>query len=320
MEERKLLFKVRTGSHLYGLSTPTSDLDYMSVIMPLPRDILGLQPLEEIDNSTKKSNENRRNTAEDIDDKMFTLPRFLHLILNANPEKTEVLFAESKNIEFITPEIQFLFDNRSKLVSRRVLKSFSGFAHSQKSKLMVKKERFTSLTETVDYLEKHFDKSRLVTTANDLTEEESLTLNSMLKHYKGDKNNCESFHKGLSLKMIYEKLVSERDNYGWRVRTESFNILGYDCKFGYHLIRLLDECRQLLETGKIIYPFTGEVYDDIMSIRQGKVSYNELMKMYKKYEQKIEPFENSTMLPKYPDFNFVNDWMIDTLLNDFKNY
>ena len=315
-EERKLLFKVRTGSHLYGLSTPTSDLDYMSVIMPLPHDVLGLQPLEEIDNSTKKSNENRRNTAEDIDDKMFTLPRFLHLILNANPEKIEVLFAEPKNIEFISPEVQFLLDNRSKLVSRRVLKSFSGFAHSQKSKLMVKKERFTSLTETVDYLEKHFDKSRFVTSSNDLSEEEASALNSMLKHYKGDKNNCESFHKGLSPKMIYEKLVSERDNYGWRVRTESFNKVSYDCKFAYHLIRLLDECRQLIETGEIVYPFSGKVYDDIMAIRNAQVSYDDLMKMYQEYESRIH--EEKNVLPDKPDFTFINDWLVETILKDFR--
>ena len=320
MEDRKIVFKCRSGSHLYGLNTPQSDVDFMSVIMPLPKDLLGLQQLEEIDNSTKSSSENRRNTADDIDDHQYTLLRYVHLIMHANPEKTESLFAEPKNIELIEPEVQFLIKNRDKLISKRVLHSFSGFAYSQKSKLIVKKERFGSLCETVDFMEKNFSVDRLTTNSNDLTEEEAVVLNKMLKHYKGSKNNCESFHKGLSPKMIHEKLVSERDNYGWRVKTDSFSSLGYDVKFAYHLIRLLDECRQLLETGEINYPFEGKTYEDIMSIRNAQVSYEQLMKMYEEYEAKIEPLKEKNCLRDKPDFNFINDWLVETILKHFKTF
>jgi len=316
--ERKLLYRVKTGSQLYGLQTPTSDTDYNSVIMPLPRDVLGLQVLEEIDMSTKNSSENRRNTQDDIDDKLFTLPRFVHLVLHGNPEKTEMLFAEPKNIEFITPEMQFLIDNKSKIISNRVLHSFSGFAHSQKSKLIVKKERFGSLCETADYMKKTFSNERLTTNLNDLTQEESDVLNTMLKHYKGSKNNCESFHKGLSVKMIYEKLVSERDNYGWRVRTDSFEKLGFDTKFSYHVLRLLLETIQLLTTGKIVYPFSGKDYDLIMSIRNDKMNYDQVMEIYAEQEAIIESIKHKSILPDKPDFNFVNDWLIKTQLDYFK--
>ena len=319
MEDRKIVFKCRSGSHLYGLNTPQSDVDFMSVIMPLPKDLLGLQQLEEIDNSTKSSSENRRNTADDIDDHQYTLLRFVHLIMHANPEKTESLFAEPKNIELIEPEVQFLINNRDKLISKRVLHSFSGFAYSQKSKLIVKKERFGSLCETVDFMEKNFSVDRLTTNSNDLTEEEAANLNKMLKHYKGSKNNCESFHKGLSPKMIHERLVSERDNYGWRVKTDSFSSLGYDIKFFYHCIRLLDECRQLLETGEIIYPFSGKVYDDIMSIRNGKISYERAMEMFDEYQVLVDKVSDFNILRDKPDFNFVNNWLIETQLNYFKS-
>jgi len=240
--------------------------------------------------------------------------------MNGNPEKTESLFTEKRNIEIIEPEVQFLIDNRDKLISKRILHSFSGFAYSQKKKLIVKKERYGSLCETVEFMEKTFSNNRLSNNGNDLTEEESNSLNSMLKFYKGEKNNCESFHKGLSPKMIYEKLVSERDNYGWRVKTESFNILGYDVKFGYHLIRLLDEARQLLETGEIVYPFSGKTYSDIMSIRNGEVSYEQLMSMYVDYEKEIDKVKDNSILRDKPDFNFVNDWLVQTLLNHFKSF
>ena len=322
MEEHKMLFKVRVGSFLYGLNTPTSDEDYMSIIMPNPRDVLGLQKLEEIDNSTKSSAEDRRNTEEDVDDKHYTLPRYLNLFMNGNPEKTEVLFAEPKNILFTSPEMQFLFDNRDKILSKRVLHSFSGFAHAQKSKLIVKKERYFSLIVAAEWMDNNISKDRLKldNQENQITIEEADLLNKTVKYYKGAKNNVESFHKGMSPKMIYEKLVSERDNYGWRVHTETFNTLFYDIKYGYHLLRLLDECIQLLQNGEIVYPFSGKAYDDIMSIRNGLVNYDELMKMYLEYEAAIEPFKDSTALREKPDFNFANDWLVETLLDYFKEF
>lgn len=320
MENRKILYKCRTGSHLYGLNTPQSDIDFISVIMPLPKDILGLQLLEEIDNSTKSSSENRRNTESDVDDHQYTLSRFVHLIMQGNPEKTESLFAESKNIELIEPEIQFLINNRDKIISKRVLHSFSGFAYSQKSKLIVKKERFESLCKAADFMEKTFSVERLTTNNNDLTEKEAISLNKILTYYnyKGSKHNCESFHKGLSPKMIYEKIINERDNYGWRVKTESFSSLGYDIKFFYHCIRLLDECRQLLETGEIKYPFSGKTYDDIMLIRNGKISYEQAMKMFDEYQMLVNKVSDSNKLRNKPDFNFINNWLVETNLQYFK--
>ena len=320
MEDREIVFKCRTGSHLYGLNTPQSDVDFMSVIMPLPKDLLGLQQLEEIDNSTKSSSENRRNTADDIDDHQYTLLRFVHLIMHANPEKTESLFAEPKNIELIEPEVQFLINNRDKLISKRVLHSFSGFAYSQKSKLIVKKERFGSLCETVDFMEKTFSVDRLTTNSNDLTDEEAANLNKMLKHYKGSKNNCESFHTGLSPKMIHERLVSERDNYGWRVKTKTFEKLGLDVKFAYHVLRLLIETIQLVNTGEIKYPFTGRDYDLIMSIRNGEMNYDQIMKVYEEHEKIIESIKHKNVLREKPDFNFVNDWLVETILKHFKTF
>lgn len=320
MEGHRLLFKVKVGSKLYGLNTPSSDEDYMSIIMPSPKDVLGLQKLEEIDNSTKKSNIDRRNTKEDIDDKQYTLPRYLNLFMNGNPEKTEVLFAEQKNIIINSPEIKYLFDNRDKILSKRVLHSFSGFAHSQKSKLIVKRDRYNSLIDAVKWIKENISQERLQTDIqeNSLTDKESDTLNKIVKYYKGSKNNVESFHKGMAPKMIYEKLISERDNYGWRVKTDTFETLGYDIKFGYHLVRLLDECRQLFENGEIQYPFSGKAYDDIMSIREGKVSYNKLMEMYVEYESAIEQFKGSNKLRDKPDFNWANDWLVETLLEEFK--
>jgi hypothetical protein len=177
----------------------------------------------------------------------------------------------------------------------------------------VKSERFNSLVEGVEELRRSFTKGQLEDPKYAISEIDSELLNRTLKYYKGKKQNCESFHKGMSLKMIYDKLVEERDNYGWRVKTDTFEDLGYDVKFGYHLIRILAEGYQLLKTGELMYPIMGVARDDIVAVREGKVELPELLKMYDRYDFLCRKAAEETELRKKPDFNWANNWLIRVL-------
>lgn len=227
--KRKIIFRTRTGSNLYGLSTAESDTDYVSVFIPTSEDLLGLKKCEQIDNSTKSSSCDRRNTKEDTDDVMYSLPKFLHLALQNNPNIVELLFATPNVIEILEPEFKFLMHNYDKIISKRVFKTFTGYAFSQKKKLTVKSERYNSLVDAVVNIEAGYTRDELSDYSRAISDFEAGQLTSNVKYYKGRKNNTETFHKGMSIKMIYEKLVYERDNYGWRVKTDSFDKLRYDC-------------------------------------------------------------------------------------------
>jgi predicted nucleotidyltransferase len=313
MEQGRLIFKCRIGSHLYGLNRPESDEDFLGVFIPKSEYLLGLKKIEEIDNSTKSSAAEHRNTADDIDDKNYTLSKYLHLALQNNPNIVEVLFATPENVLTMTTTWSQLAANRDKILSQRVFYTFTGYAFSQRKKLTVKSDRYTSLVEGVKLLEGAFSKEILSDARVTISEEESDFLNKSLKYYKGEKQNCESFHKGMSLKMIYEKLVSERDNYGWRVHTDTFESLGFDTKFGYHLIRILAEGHQLLSTGQLVYPISGEARNDILKVREGLIKLDDLLKMYDRYDTMCREAFEKTVLPKKPDFNFFDKWLIATL-------
>ena len=225
MEHGKLIFKCKIGSHLYGLNTPESDEDFMSVFIPKSEYLLGLKNVEEVDNSTKKSSSTERNTSEDVDDKSYSLSKFLHLVLQNNPNIVEVLFATPENILITSDEWEELVANRNKIISHRVYHTFKGYAFSQKKKLTVKAERYLGLQKAIAFIERNFD-----TQVNyQITEKEAEELNKRIVYYKGSKQNCESFHKGMHIHMIYEKLKGEYENYGWRVKTDTFLTLGYDC-------------------------------------------------------------------------------------------
>lgn len=331
-----MILKVRTGSHLYGLAAEDSDTDFLSVFIPHSKDLLGFEPLEYLERSTKKSKTPKRNTRDDVDDKSFSLPRFLKLLLRNNPNTIEVLFADKKNILVCEPEARELINNHEKIVSQVVRETFTGYAYSQKRKLMVKKERFISLQKGLDYLEKQLfaqdaeKYGHTVKTAGDIiilvknrkyyreiSEKEAGILNSLLKYYKGKKQNCESFHKGMDAAMIYRKILDEYENYGWRVRTESFNRVGYDTKFAYHLIRLLFEGWQLLSTGRIEYPIRGSAKEQILKIRNQQVSYEELLEMYEMWNEKIQSVKST--LPEKPDYEWANSFLVRVLRESIIN-
>lgn len=310
---RKTLAHFKVGSHLYGLNRPESDEDYMGVFLPTSADLLGLHPINEVDNSTKSSSSERRNTAGDVDDKMYSLPKFLHLSLQNNPNIIEVFFATKENTLEMTPTFQELIDNVDKIISKKVFHTFKGYAFSQKKKLTVKSERYGSLVESVHDMEKTFSEEELHDTKRAITEEESVFLNKTLKYYKGRDGNTESFHKGMPLKTIYEKLVEERDNYGWRVKTDTFDELGYDVKFGYHLIRILAEGYQLLSTGRLEYPISGSAREDIIRVRSGNVELKELLQMYEKYDTMCKEAYETTTLRQKPDMKWADTWLVNTL-------
>jgi uncharacterized protein len=334
---RKIIFRCKVGSHLYGLNRPESDIDYFTVFMPEPEDILGMQKMEIVDNSTKNSAEERRNTSEDTDDVAYSLPKFLALVVDNNPNIVEVLFAKPEVIEVCDPIFKYLMDNSDKIISQKAKHTFSGYAHAQKQKLVTKRDRFNSLGAAVPLFEKWLEKDLIEGTVKlpreaslhgflqatfesdvppiwrEITEEESEELNKTLKYYKGERHHTESFHKGMHLGMIYKKIRIEYEKYGWRVHTDSFEKLGFDLKFAYHLIRLMAEGVEILETGRLSYPIKGQARADIIKVRNGEIEFDQLMEMYESYKVLMEKAAEETKLPHKPDWNWANKWLISVL-------
>jgi predicted nucleotidyltransferase len=305
----KTIYRVKSGSQLYGLITPQSDVDYVSVFLPTPFELLSLEQVERVSSGTKSSGDNRRNTSDDIDDVSYSLSRFLQLALGGNPELTEIMFSPSWDV--YSEEFKWVRANTHLIVSSRANDSFMGFAISQKKKLTYKKERYTQLCRAIEYLE---PKSK----DEPMSEETATYLNRTVNVYKGSKHNNESFHKGLPTKIIYDKLVDERDNYGWRLHTETFERLGYDTKFASHTLRLLAEGEELTRTGRISLPLEGDNRETIMSVKKGEVSLDDFYKLCTEWEDRYRKALDISVLPKDPNRKKVNQWLVDTLTAHIK--
>jgi predicted nucleotidyltransferase len=131
-----LILKFRTGSNMYGTTTPESDEDFMGVCIPDKKFILGTYIFKQVDEGTKKSNVKRANTKEDVDYTIYSLPKFIHLISDANPNVLETLFAHENCILVRTDLGKKLLDNRDLFLSLKIAHAFSGYSYSQRKKMI----------------------------------------------------------------------------------------------------------------------------------------------------------------------------------------
>lgn len=89
---------------------------------------------------------------------------------------------------------------------------------------------------------------------------------------------------------------------------------GYDVKAGSHLIRLVSEGIEVLETGNLtVYRPERELLTDI---KLGKYTFDQVMEMYKELDTKLLLAYEKSELPEKPDYHKINNFIIE-LTKDF---
>jgi len=73
---------------------------------------------------------------------------------------------------------------------------------------------------------------------------------------------------------------------------------GYDTKFAYHVVRLIDEVEQILSTGTLILDSNRE---QLKSIRRGEWTELQIRELFEQKEKDLEKLYHSSSLPYRPD-------------------
>ena len=131
---------VETGSKLHGTSNADSDEDFAGVYVPSPEYAFGLKDYPQVNLGTKPVGSNRPNTPQDRDCTLYSLKRFVSLLLHNNPERMEYLFAPNSSIVHITPVGRRLLESTELFLSRTVYWSFGEYASSQVERLLKESE------------------------------------------------------------------------------------------------------------------------------------------------------------------------------------
>jgi len=151
MAQDNLILKCIVGSHLYGTNTPNSDKDYVGVFIPDKEYVLGLQKCEQVDIRTNPADSGRRNGKDDSDTTVYSLPKFIKLAADNNPNIVALFFVDKPHILYCNDYGKRLLEAFPYFISKRVKHKFLGYAHSQRQKILTK----NPIGNRKEYIEKY---------------------------------------------------------------------------------------------------------------------------------------------------------------------
>jgi len=155
-----LIMKCLFGSHLYGLQTPSSDKDYKGIYLPERDNLLLGNYAKHYSQST--GDNKSKNTADDIDVEIFSLPYFIELACKGETVAIDMLHADISNVQSSAESYEDylswsvgiwkeLLAERTKFYTKD-MKSYVGYARKQANKYGVKGSRMGDVEKVINWL------------------------------------------------------------------------------------------------------------------------------------------------------------------------
>lgn len=301
------ILEVKFGSHLYGTNTENSDLDFKGIYLPTAREIV-LGNYSKTITTTRPKQQFERNNKDDVDIEIFSLDRFLDLLVQGQTVALDLLFAPTSSITYITDagsEIMYQIDtNRHEMLNKNV-NAFVGYAKQQAAKYGQKGFRIHALRSILDLLNTWKDKAHRVgdmdlehwvpSCGNDhITIEYLKSPRGIPEPYLVVCDKKIAFHS--TVKYALEHVQKRFDEYGKRALMAEKNE-GIDWKALSHAVRVNSEAKELLETSKITFPRPDK--DLLLAIKLGKMDYKEVAALIEKgLEDLVEASKNSKLQEK----------------------
>ncbi|GAF86624.1 unnamed protein product, partial [marine sediment metagenome] len=93
-------------------------------------------------------------------------------------------------------------------------------------------------------------------------------------------------------------------------RKEIVDKYGYDTKYGYHLVRLLNECETILTEGTLDLQRNRE---QLKSIRRGEWTIERIKNYFEDKERQLEELYNKSKLQHSPDEGKIKELLLNCL-------
>lgn len=279
------------GSTAYGVSNNMSDVDVYGFSIP-PKHILfpysfgnivgfGNKP-ENFEQFQKHHIKDEQGNKE-YDVTIYNIVKYFQLCMENNPNMVDSLFVPTRCVLHCTSVGNHVRENRKEFISKKVWHSFKGYAFAQLGKMNNK------------YALEFVKKCKEYGWGVDITLEE-------IK----DDNRISISDYG-----YYRKLISKIEQDGKRSkRLPSIMKYGYDVKFGYHVVRLLDECQQMLEEGDLDLTRSRE---HLKAIRRGEFPKEYIVEYFDKKLIALEELYGTSKLRYSPDEAFLKNLLLECL-------
>jgi hypothetical protein len=314
------IIRIQFGSHLYGTSTPASDMDYKAIHVPPARDIL-LQRAARSISTHRPKGEGEKNYAGEIDEESYSLQHFLKLLAEGQTVATDVLFAPDWAIIGDTSaEWQEIVDNRHRLVTCKSA-AFIGYCRQQANKYGIKGSRVAAARIALSMMDGALSWNPTTTKLGTFALEISLVVSDSehmnvveiplpngvaVKHWEvcGRKLPYTSSIK--NARDIMFKLVEE---YGHRA-LEAERQSGVDWKALSHAVRVGTQAIELLSTGYVTFPSPNAAH--LVAIKTGQLTYQQVAEEIEALLPAVEDASAKSTLRAEPDRKWIEDFVSDT--------
>lgn len=290
-----IIFSCVSGSRLYGTNTENSDYDYRSVCIP-PLEFL-LDPFNRF--------EQKDSGFEEKDKTIYALDKFVKLCADANPNIIELLFIPDKSVISKSHYWEYLLDNKSFFLSKKVKYTFSGYAMSQLNAIKTHRKWF------IDPPKNKPTRKEFGLTDSPLVSGDGLNAIANIKFDCLKPEVADEIRRELE----YRKAKQSWDNYiSWKTNRNSERMAleekyKFDTKHASHLVRLMMEGKELLLSGKITFPLCHADY--ILEIKNGKYSYEEIIEISERLDKEFDLWYDESTLPNSPNKKGLSNLYFD---------
>lgn len=320
----RTIVRIKFGSHLYGTSTPASDIDFKSVFVPSARDILLGRGKDSISHQRPKA-EGEKNVAGEIDEEAYSLRRYLGLAAEGQTVALDVLFAPPWSMPVpARGEWMEIERNRHRLVTRKSA-AFLGYCRTQANKYGIKGSRVAAARQALVILIEGFD--RLGSTAKlgelapiieaaSASNEHMMVLDiegaTDISGIKRTVRHWEVCNRKMpftqTIKSAHEVIRRIVDEYGHRAR-QAENNQGVDWKALSHAVRVGRQAIELLETGVVTFPRPEAAH--LVAIKTGQLTYQPVAEEIENLLAEVETAAARSTLPESADTDWIDDFIAD---------
>lgn len=298
------------GSHAYGMSTPTSDLDIRGIALNSRSDILLGTDFEQVDNKS-------------TDTTIYSFNKMIELLSKSNPNTIEQLGCLPEHYLYLSGVGKELLDNRKMFLSKVCIYSFAGYATAQLRRLENKSARLVGQAQNEQYILNtiknaqydfktryypHSD-NNIKLYIDDAVQEDyeaEIFMDIHLQHYP--------LRDWAGMWNEMKSIVSSYNKFGRRnTKAVQKDKLG---KHMAHLLRLYMMCIDILTKEEVI-TYRSEEHELLMDIRNGKYlddnkqPTSDFYDLLNEYEKRFDDAKKNTSLPDKPDYKRINEFKMD---------
>lgn len=308
----KTVVRIKFGSHLYGTSTPESDIDYKAVHLPDARDILLQRVPGSVCNKPSKKADGEKNAPGDMDEESYSLQRYLQLLVDGQTVAIDMLFAPAPEVTSET--WNYIRQNKHRLLTKKSA-AFVGYCRTQANKYGIKGSRVAAAKKASEYFGREMfwrPSEKVSLLADELatlcTDEHTRVLEQQVNR-DGDMgtffeccNRKVDFNA--TIKQAHEIYSRIYQNYGDRARLAQDNE-GIDWKALSHAVRVGQEALELLNTGHVTFPLPNAQH--ILAIKKGLIPYDVVAEEIEQLLEDVQKASETSSLRDEPDQQFIDD-------------